>query len=127
MKLKLITLSFLFLFLVPPFQDSKTDLLCNKKWNVQFLKNGQTKMDVSSRNLWMQFYKDGKHVVGSDELEEIGTWKFSKNKDSLLIVTEAGNDKALRLDTLTSEKLHFFVSDKKQQFTMMLHAEKKKP
>ncbi|MFD2568268.1 hypothetical protein [Pseudotenacibaculum haliotis] len=108
MKLKYLLLS-LTLFVTSVFiQDSKTNLISGKKWHAKAIQMGEQKMDVppgEQNQMWMIFHKDGVHEVNANNSIKKGTWKFSKQKDSIHFITEKGKEKSMKLEKLTKESL----------------------
>lgn len=108
MKLKSLILSLILFTSVFAWQDSKADLLCNKKWEMALVKiNGKEERLSEDKNIrfWMVFEKDGTHKAGSDYGVQKGTWKFSKEKDSIFITSHIGESKGLQFITLSKDSL----------------------
>lgn len=127
MKLKYlaITITFLFttVFANSDFQKDKTSLLCSGKWYMSYMEAGDMKMPVPEEqraNMWMNFFKDGKHQVNTQGKIKKGLWKFSKNKDSLIFTTEKGEKKSMKLKGLTKTALNLTLTDRGQEVTIYL-------
>jgi len=121
MKIKLLTFSLLFFISTSITQESKTDLLCGKKWYAKYATIDGIKTPIppgEQNELWMLFYKDGKQVASVGDDKKIGQWKFSKNKDSIDFTTEAGKRKFMPIDTLTEKKLNLVFIDQNQKITI---------
>ncbi|MEQ6123279.1 hypothetical protein AAON49_03645 [Pseudotenacibaculum sp. MALMAid0570] len=126
MKLKFITLSFVFLFTSTFLQESKTDLLCGKKWFAKYIEMGENKMPVppgEQNQMWMIFEKDGVHKVNTNNTVKKGTWKFTKNKDSIFFTTEKGLEKKMKLETLNKESLVLVLEERGQEGKIYLEKE----
>lgn len=123
MKLKHITLFVILFVIISCTQASKTELLCEAKWELTSLKNGETEIPVpSGKKAWMQFFKDGKHKTYIGGNSDEGTWSLTKNEDSLLVASEKEKISA-HIDLLTSEKLHLSYQMDGSKFTMTLKKE----
>lgn len=115
MNLKHLTVSIIILFTsilnTSNVQEDKTALLCSGKWYMSHMESGETKKTIpeaDKKNMWMIFSKDGKHEVNArntNEKTEIGSWKFTKNKDSILFNTESGLLKKMKIKSLTKKEL----------------------
>jgi hypothetical protein len=123
MKLKLLPLS-LFLFASLSFlQITKTELICDKKWTFTSMKSGDFEMPMNPENeIWMKFYKDGKHEAFSFGKLENGTWSFNKNEDSIIFVDPRETKRVMSLDSLNTDKLYITFVDKGRK----IHIEMKK-
>ena len=123
MKLKYLTLSFIFLFTNIFIQDTKTDLICNGKWHIKSAVIDGNKVPLPpGKSMWMTFSKDGKHIVNAGDVlgDEEGKWIFSKNKDSIIFTTSAGEKKFMGLKTLTKENLNLSFKEQNNEITMFL-------
>jgi hypothetical protein len=114
MKLKLFTLSLLLLFLYPLVQDTKTELLCDKKWELQFIEVDELKVPVDvdqNLQMWMLFEKGGVQKTNTTQGLIEGKWEFTKEKDALLITNVKGDQKKFTLQKLDKESLVLILDD----------------
>jgi len=122
MKLKFLTLSLIILctgiLSDVTIQEDKTSILCSGKWYISSMQSGENTIaipDDERDNMWMNFFKDGKHEVMASGKIKKGSWKFSKNKDSLVFNTQSGEIKYMKLRGLNKKELNlsFFDGGKK--------------
>lgn len=108
MKIKYFILSITFLLANLIIQDGKTELLCSKKWDAKYVKINDHKVLIPSNGLkkiLMTFHKDGRHEVSDYSKIEVGTWRFSKNKDSIFFTAETNFSNSMKIQSLTNKKL----------------------
>jgi len=124
MKLKAFSLSLVLFTFTSFLQITKTDLICDKKWDVKFLKSGDLEMPVPpEKDIWMKFYQDGRHDANNEAGIEKGTWAFTKNKDSIVFIDPKQAKRVVSLDSLSSDVLYLTFVDNGRKITIVMKGE----
>ncbi|MFY0631579.1 MAG: hypothetical protein JXR05_14470 [Flavobacteriaceae bacterium] len=104
-------------------QKDKKKLLCSGKWYMKYTQSGEIKETIPNSEKgspWMIFHKDGNYNGDGNIKKEKGLWKFSKNKDSLLLNIDLTINVAFRINKLNSKELEIFFKDDTQEVTIFL-------
>ena len=122
MKLKYITITFLLCTSTLFIQESKTDLLCGKKWEMKFLEIDNQKIPVpeSEFSFWLFFKKDGTQKMNTEDGIAEATWKFSKNQDSILVTVSNGVKRNFALNKLEKNELILSIKQGRESAIMYL-------
>tara|TARA_R110000787_G_scaffold283347_2_gene396021 strand:- start:4792 stop:5187 length:396 start_codon:yes stop_codon:yes gene_type:complete len=131
MKLKFLILSLIILCTGilndATIQEDKTSILCSGKWYISSMQSGEMTIEVPDDkrdNMWMNFFKDGKHEVMASGNIKKGSWKFSKNKDSLVFNTQGGEIKYMKLRGLNKKELKLTFVDGGEKINISLDQNK---
>jgi hypothetical protein len=114
MKLKVLLLSLVLFSFTLSDQDSKTDLLCDKKWELQFVELNELKVPTNGNKdleLWMLFEKNGILKTKTTKGVVEGSWKFTMKKDSIFITNERDDEKKFALKKLNKESLVLIITE----------------
>jgi hypothetical protein len=88
------------------------------------MKSGDFEMPVpAEKEMWMKFYEDGKHVAHDNTGTENGTWKFTKNQDSIIFVDPQQTKRVMSLDSLTTSKLQIAFVDRGRKINIFMEKE----